>query len=246
MAPARAPLKPLATLEPFAQELEAIHPALRIRISARARRLALRVDPKGGAIHLVVPKRASMKKALEFARHYQGWIDQAATRIKPVIPFAHGVVIPVLGRDRLIHVTCDPALKRTSISLNDDMLVIHTNKDDPSSRIIRFLKNLAREEMSRLAREKAATIDRPITEIQIRDTTSRWGSCSRDGTLSFSWRLVLAPYEALDYLVAHEVAHLIHMNHKPRFWALCEKLSTDFATGHGWMKKNAPTLLRYG
>lgn len=241
-----SPPKTIAALEPFAQELEAIHPALRFRISVRARRLALRLDPKSGAIHLVVPKRASLQKALEFAKQYQDWIDRHADNILPAILFEHGNLIPVLGRERLIEVTFNPGLKRTAITLTDDSLRVHTNKDDPSARIIRFLKNIARDEITRLAREKAATIDRTITDIQIRDTKSRWGSCSPDGTLCFSWRLVLAPYESFDYVVAHEVAHLIHMNHKTRFWALCEKLSTDFATGHGWMKKNAQTLMRYG
>lgn len=238
--------KTISALEPFAQELEAIHPALRLRISIRAKRLALRLDPKSGSIHLVVPKRASLQKALAFARQYQDWIDRHAENIKPVILFEHGTIIPVLGHERMLQITFNPELKRTVITLTEDMLVVHTNKDDPSPRIIRFLKNIAREEITRLARQKAATIDRIITDIQIRDTKSRWGSCSPDGTLCFSWRLVLAPYESFDYVIAHEVAHLIHMNHKPRFWALCEKLSTDFATGHGWMKKNAQTLMRYG
>ncbi len=243
--PRTLPPKTIAALEPFAQELEAIHPTLRFRVSTRARRLALRLDSRSGAIHLVVPKRASLKKALDFARQYQEWINNHAGDIKPVIRFENGVSIPVLGRERIIHVTYDPGLKRTAIHLTDDALIVHTNKDDPAARIIRFLKNTARVEIDRLAREKAATIDRAITGIQIRDTTSRWGSCSPDGTLSFSWRLILAPYESLDYVVAHEVAHLVHMNHKTRFWALCENLSADYAAGHGWMKKNAHTLMRY-
>lgn len=236
----------LSALDPFRQDLEAIHPALQLRVSARARRLALRLDPKGGAIHLVVPKRASMKRALEFARQYKDWIDRHAAALPPAIRFQDGAVIPVLGHDRVIRVTFDPDIKRTAITLDDDSLTVHTNKDEPGARITRFLKALARTEIARLARDKAARVGRPIAEIQIRDTTSRWGSCSPDGTLSFSWRLVLAPYESLDYVVAHEVAHLVHLNHKPRFWALCEELSSDFSTGHHWMKKNAHSLMRYG
>lgn len=240
------PPRKIAALEPFAQELAAIHPALRFRISARAKRLALRLDPKSGAVYLVMPKRASFQKALDFARQYQGWINTHASDITPPIAFQHGITIPVLGSDRIIRITINPDLKRTSIHLENDALIVFTNKDDPAARITRFLKTLARTEITRLVREKAAIIDRNVTHIQIRDTTSRWGSCSPDGGLSFSWRLILAPYDSLDYVVAHEVAHLIHMNHKRHFWTLCEKLSANYAVGHGWMKKNAHTLLRYG
>ena len=130
--------------------------------------------------------------------------------------------------------------------MTDTTINVHTNKDDPSSRIMRFLKGLAKDEITRIALEKSGRINRVPTTIQIRDTKSRWGSCSSDGTLSLSWRLILAPPSALDYVIAHEVAHMVHMNHKTRFWALCEKLSADFKTGHGWMKTHGHTLMRYG
>lgn len=233
-------------LDPFHPDLIAIHPALRLRVSVRAKRLALRLDTKDGKIDLVVPKRASLKKALQFANEYRDWINRHADGLAPAIRFCDGAVIPVLGRDRVIRVAYDPDLKRTTITLHDDTLAVRTNKDDPSGRITRFLKTLARDEINRLARAKATQINRAVTEIQIRDTTSRWGSCSPDGVLSFSWRLILAPYESLDYVVAHEVAHLVHLNHKSRFWALCEKLSENFETGHNWMKTQGQSLMRYG
>ena len=112
-------------------------------------------------------------------------------------------------------------------------------------RIVRFLKKLACDEMTRLANEKAALIGKPVCQVQVRDTTSRWGSCSTKGALSFSWRLVLAPAVALDYIVAHEVAHLVHMNHSARFWTLCKQLSADYAAGHHWIRNHGHTLMRY-
>jgi len=235
-----------ASLDPIASDLHAIHPSLRLRVSARAKRLALRVDSKTGHVMLVVPKRASLKKALAFAHEYRDWIDKHATNMPDIIPLRHGTILPVLGIDRKIDVVLNPALKRTVITLGDDVLHVHTNKDDPSGRIIRFLKNLARDEITRLVHAKAAHIDRVPGTIRIGDTKSRWGSCSSDGTLSFSWRLILAPPAAFDYVIAHEVAHMIHLNHKTRFWALCEKLSADFKTGHAWMKKQGHSLMRYG
>lgn len=129
--------------------------------------------------------------------------------------------------------------------MEEKEIIVITNKDDPTGRIVRFLKTLAREEITRLTREKASLINEIPGVLYIRDTTSRWGSCSQEGNLSFSWRLVLAPLASLDYVVAHEVAHLRHMDHGKQFWALCEKLSTDFSTGHNWMKTNGHSLMRY-
>ena len=232
-------------LDPYAADLAAIHPSLRLRQSARAKRLALRLDAKTGFVYLVVPKRASMRSALAFARQYQDWIEKQAVKQPDGIAFADGVSLPVLGRERVIRVVHDADIRRTTIVLGDDELLVTTNQDDPSMRIARYLKNLAREEITRIAHEKAALIDRKINAVSIRDTTTRWGSCSQDGNLSFSWRLVLAPLPALDYVVAHEVAHLVHLNHKTRFWTLCEKLSADFHGGHGWMKTHGHSLMRY-
>lgn len=239
-------LSPFTTLDPYANDLAAIHPALRLRVSTRAKRLALRLDAKTGLVFLVMPKRASVKKALDFAHQYRDWIDKHATGVPDIIPLTHGTVISVLGIDRTINVTTDESHKRTTVTMTDTTINVHTNKDDPSSRIMRFLKGLAKDEITRIALEKSGRINRVPTTIQIRDTKSRWGSCSSDGTLSLSWRLILAPPSALDYVIAHEVAHMVHMNHKTRFWALCEKLSADFKTGHGWMKTHGHTLMRYG
>jgi predicted metal-dependent hydrolase len=237
---------PIPALDPFQSDLHAIHPALQLRVSVRARRMALRVDPQTGRVNLVVPKRASLKKALEFARQYQDWIGKQASNQPTGIALRHGAVIPLLGQNRTIVVCRNPDLKRTTISFSDNEITVVTNQDDPSMRILRYLKKLARDEITRIANEKAALIDRKINTITIRDTSSRWGSCSQDGNLSFSWRLILAPTTSLDYVVAHEVAHLVHLNHKTRFWALCAKLSADFENGHGWMKKHAQDLMRYG
>ena len=230
-------------IEPFQQDLESIHPALRLRVSTRAKRLALRLDPRSGDIILVMPKRASMKKALAFAHEYRDWINKHAANKPDITRLEDGVTITVLGQEKKICVTIDSLCKRTTIKMTDHQIIVHTNKDDPSGRILRFLKTIAKTEISKIALEKSTRIKRPLKNIQIRDTTSRWGSCSADGTLSFSWRLILAPPAAMDYVIAHEVAHLVHMNHKTRFWALCEKLSIDFKAGHRWMRTHGQSLM---
>lgn len=239
------PTRSVAALDSMRLDLRDIAPCLDLRISQRAKRMALRLDSKSGQVFLVIPPRASLRKALEFAREHREWILRQASTVESPPQLKDGSVLPVLGVDRTIRIHFDETLKRTAITLADHEIIVATNKEDPTGRIVRFLKNLARTEITRMAKEKAALIGRTPGDIQIRDTSSRWGSCSEEGNLSFSWRLILAPPECLDYVVAHETAHLVHMNHGAKFWALCEELSNDFSGGHGWMKTNGQSLMRY-
>ncbi len=228
------------------QDLAAISPHLKLKVSRRARRMALRLDPHNRAVNLVVPPRASLRKAHEFARQHEHWIREKIDSLPLPVPFTNGTIIPVLGKERTIRIIHDPGHKRTSIHLADDEIVIHTNKDDPSGRVTTFLKNLAREKITALTHEKAELLGKKAISIQMRDTRSRWGSCAPDGRMCFSWRLVLAPFAALDYVVAHEVAHMEHMNHGKAFWNLCARLAADFKTGRRWMREHGHTLMTYG
>ncbi len=227
-------------------ELSDIHPALRLRINPRARRIALRLDNSNRVMNLVVPKRFSMKKARIFALEHQGWIKQKLEELPAQIQFEHGTKVPVLGALRTVNINYDTTLKITNIALNSNEIMVSTNQEDPTNRITRFLKREARATLSGLASEKAAEINKTISAIQIRDTKSRWGSCGPDGRISFSWRLIFAPWESMDYVVAHEVAHLVHMNHGKEFWALCAELCEDYPAGKKWMRANGHELVRYG
>lgn len=226
--------------------LRDIHPSLQLKISPRARRIALRLDTSARVMNLVVPERFSKKKARQFAFEHQGWIREKLDELPQPIAFEHDAIIPVLGKNRRLDIHFDPAAKITTISMFDGVISVRTNQQDPTSRIIRFLKKEARATLSNLVREKAAEIERPVKAIQIRDTSSRWGSCGPDGRISLSWRLIFAPWEAMDYVVAHEVAHLVHLNHGKRFWALCAKLCDDYSGGKHWMRTQGNELMRYG
>jgi len=113
-------------------------------------------------------------------------------------------------------------------------------------RVRDHLVSTARAELAPRARRLAAQIGREIRRVSVRDTKSRWGSCSGRGNLSFSWRLILAPEAVLDYVVAHEVAHLAEMNHGPRFWRLVESLVPGSAGPRSWLKQHRDRLLAYG
>ena len=135
---------------------------------------------------------------------------------------------------------------RGGVWREDGGLLVSGYAEHVERRVRDFLKAEARREMSERAFAKARQIDRPIASLTLRDTRSRWGSCTPDGALSLSWRLVLAPLEVLDYVVAHEVAHLAHMNHGQRFWALTAKLTDQVEGPQRWLRDNGARLLRYG
>jgi len=222
-----------------------ISPALTLKINPRAKRMALRVDTHKRVVNLVIPKRASLRSAYMFALEHQYWIQQKVAEMPETIDYVDGAKIKILGQSVTIQINRDLTLRKTDITLKNNILLLSTNKDDPSARIRRFIINLAKEKLSKLADEKADIIDKKIHSVTVRDTSSRWGSCSYDGKLSFSWRLIFAPENAFDYVVAHEVAHLQHLDHCPAFWHVCEDLSADYSRGKKWMKSHAQELIKY-
>ena len=219
---------------------------VKIRTSKRAKRVALRLDSKERIIELVVPARMSLKRAQDFARQNETWIQETLATLPPALPYEDGRILPVLGKERQLDVYFDPERKTTSITMDENYINIKTNKNEPKARIERYLKTLAKDELTKLSQDKAEIIQKSIASVTIRDTKSRWGSCSQDGCLSYSWRLIFAPLCAFDYVVAHEVAHLVHLNHSKAFWTLCRDLSLDFVEGQYWMRNHGHELMRYG
>ena len=227
-------------------DFESISPHLNVRMSPRARKLTLRLDSQARKVHLIVPKRASMKAAYQFALQNRGWIEEKLAMLPRPVPYHDGELIPVLGRQLRITIDHDDIYKLTKVSIEDDRLVVETRLDNPSGRISRFLKTLAEREFETIAHQKAEIIGKKIHVLTLRDMKTRWGSCSKDGRMSLNWRLIFAPFETYDYVIAHEVAHLIHDNHGKNFWKLCEELSTDFSTGSEWIARNSNELMRFG
>lgn len=230
----------------LAYPFDEISSRLRVNVSPRARRMALRLDPKQRVMHLVMPKRASLRAAFEFAEENRDWIIEKLKTLPRPVALRDGAVIPVFGRNRRIVVLYNEALKFTDIQLKKEEILVLTNKLDPAPRIRRFLIDEAKKRIEELALEKASLIRRRVTDIQVKDTKSRWGSCSDDGHICFSWRLIFAPAKAMDYVVAHEVAHLVHMDHSDNFWRVCESLSWDYDFGKDWMRDNGYDLMRFG
>lgn len=217
-----------------------------VKRSKRAKRVALRLDPVERVVNLVVPEKMSLKKAYFFAREHEEWVRETLEKLPPPIAFTDGEKLPVFGDMVTIKINHNPELKRTTLKQYDDILQVNSYQIDASSRITTHLKKIARAGLADMANEKANIINKKISSVSVRDTKSRWGSCSQDGRISFSWRLIFAPYDSIDYVVAHEIAHLVHMDHSKDFWALCRSLSCNYVEGKYWMQNHGNELMRYG
>lgn len=215
-----------------------------IRVNPRARRLLLRIDASSRLVELVLPYGVAVEHGLKFLAAQRGWIAARLEALPVPVPFAEGAIVPVFGVPHRIGRETDPAAPPVVIQAGEIRV-----RGDPAHlarRVKDHLVRLARAELTRRARLCAAQIGRPITRIGVRDTKSRWGSCSAKGAISFSWRLVLMPENVVDYVVAHEVAHLAEMNHGPRFWRLVRTLVPDCARARAWLKRHRSGLFAYG
>ncbi|WP_193366641.1 M48 family metallopeptidase [Pelagibius marinus] len=216
---------------------------LELRRHPQARRITLRLTPEGDGVRLVLPNRTPIHEAVAFAERNSGWILKHLAKVPERIPFADGAVIPLLGENHVV--THDPAA-RGGVIREPGLLRVSGQPEHLPRRLGDFLKREARAEIGARARDKAARVERRVGRLSLRDTRSRWGSCNSDGDLNFSWRLILAPEVVLDYVVAHEVAHLVHLNHSQRFWKLAGRLSEDMSGAKIWLRRNANELWRYG
>jgi predicted metal-dependent hydrolase len=216
---------------------------LKIVRHPRARRMKLRIDKADGAPVLVLPTRASLKHGQAFVHEHLAWIaERQAARPAPR-PFEDGVVFQCLDRQLCI---CHSPDSRSGVRLVDENLVVSGETAHVNRRVIDWLKREARHELTLRAHAYAEQIGTHITRIRIADQKSRWGSCATGGVLSFNWRLILAPENVLDFVAAHEVAHMREMNHGPGFHRLVSELHHDARGADHWLKQHGPALRAWG
>jgi predicted metal-dependent hydrolase len=219
---------------------------IRLRVSVRAQRVALRIDGRGQAVELVLPRRTPLVSGLKFLDQNRAWVEARLKDLPVRVPFTDGAVIPILGtKYRIRHMKRRPG-DQGPVWIEGDEIRVTGEAAHMSRRVRDFLVETARREITRRARAFAQKVDRRIARISIRDMTSRWGSCSSSGSLAFSWRLIFAPEGVVTYIVAHEVCHLVVMNHGPRFWRLVESLTPDARFRQDWLRRHRTTLMRFG
>lgn len=220
---------------------------LLMRRSRRARRISLKIDARLDAAVLVLPPSVSETEGLRFAESHRDWLLAQWSGLAPRVPFADGAVVPLRGESHRIRHHAGPGRNRRGVVIAEDgLLMVHGQHEHLSRRLTDWLKSEARADIAPLTTAKAQLVGRPVGRITVRDQKTRWGSCAANGNLSFSWRLVLAPPFVLDYVVAHEVAHLDQHNHSPAFWRIVEQLTGHSKPARTWLRTHGAELHRYG
>ncbi len=213
---------------------------LTLRWSSRARRISLRVSGLDGMVTLTLPQGVSKREGLAFAETKAAWLRRQLERQPDQIAVRWGADLPVEGSTLRI---AQGAGRR--VVSKDGQLLVPGLPGSVATRTQAYLRTLARDRLALASDRYAARIDRRYARISIRDTRSRWGSCSARGGLMYSWRLIMAPPEVLEYVAAHEVAHLQEMNHSPAFWQVVEQLYPGYQAPRRWLRNNGADLHRY-
>lgn len=214
--------------------------AIDLRRNGRSKRLSLRVSQVDGRVTMTLPKWSHQSQAHDFAREKEGWIRaQLAERA--------GETTVQIGRNILFEGVLVPVVAGSgrAVGFLDGQLSVPGDSARVPVRTETYLKIIARQRLGLACDRYAQLVGRPYKRISLRDTRSRWGSCTADGNLMFSWRLVMAPPLVLDYVAAHEVAHLAEMNHSPAYWAVVAKICPGYQEWRSWLRRNGADLHAY-
>ncbi len=218
-----------------------------LRRRPTARRLTLRVSSATGEVVMTLPARTSLATAQTFALGHGGWIAARLARMPVRVAFAVGSILPLRGIDhRIVHRGETGGLTRIESQDGEAVISVACALPHLPRRVADFLEREARRDLAEAVRLYTEKLGQAPKRITVRDTRSRWGSCTARGELNFSWRLILAPPLVLDYLVAHEMAHLREMNHSARFWTLVGSLCPHVEEAERWLKRNGAGLHRFG
>ena len=211
-----------------------------VRHSARARRLSLRISSLDGKVTLSGPPRVPENEYLAFVTAKQDWIAQNLSSMPRQMAVVHGGQIAIAGQMYAITTGA-----HRGVRVDDGVVSVGRAAKSTGAAIKGFLKVQARDALARSSDHYAAQLGVRYSSLVLRDTRSRWGSCSSQGQLMYSWRLIMAPPEILNYVAAHEVAHLVEMNHSDAFWSVVRDIYPDYATARMWLRKRGAELHRY-
>ena len=216
---------------------------LDIKISNKTCHIFLKFSSNGQKLILSLPRKRDLPYALYFLKSKQGWIERQASSFPEIKVFIPQMEIFILGQRYEIQHCPD---QKGGVWISDTFLCVSGEKDHLHRRVKDFAYQLFLSFVKEKALLMAEELQVDISRISLRDTSSRWGSCSSNGTLCFSWRLVFAPLEVAEYVIAHEVAHLVELNHSPAFWAIVRKLCHDrVVSSKKWLKEHGHELHCY-
>ena len=211
-----------------------------LRRNSKAKRYSLRISNKDHKVSLTLPRSSNMREAKEFVSSQEGWMRKHLSRQLKPIPIKFGERILLDGKQVFIRRGFEKV-----VTFNNDSLFVPGAEEDICGKLRAFYKTLARERLMASSDYFAKLLGCKINSITLRDTTSRWGSCTSNGRLMYSWRLVMAPREVQNYVAAHEVCHLIEMNHSNEYWQLVESVFPNYKLNRLWLKTNGNLLHQY-
>ncbi|WP_262692207.1 M48 family metallopeptidase [Kordiimonas aestuarii] len=223
----------LKAIEPESVTLAGENVPVRIRRSAAAKRMILRICDVSGDVKVTLPKRTSIRAASRFIAEHTGWLEKTRAAMPVAEQVTDGYTIHYRGQPCALVFSGQAPRK---VAVGDGTIVVGGPVDLAPKRLLNWLKTEARQQLDLCASHHAATLGVSYARIGIGDMRSRWGSCSSARTLKFNWRLIMAPDDVLDYVAAHEVAHLLEMNHSPRFWAHVMKCCPEFDRQRKWLR----------
>lgn len=235
--------------EPTQIEIETIdgrRAPVKLVVNPRARHVSVRIDPTRGEAIATAPSSRYLKHAAQFAAERAGWIAQELSRLPKGISLTPGALVPFRGAEHELVYEHGRAAPRIEAGAPPRLVAPAPDVALFEPRLLRFFKDQARADLIDRVAHHAVTLGVKPVRVQVKELRSRWGSCSADGVLSFSWRLILAPPYVLDYLAAHEVAHLREMNHSRRFWAHVKRCMPDFEDGRTWLHEHGCALHAVG
>ena len=233
---------PLLSMEGETVTLAGLDINVRWRRNTRARRVSLRVDMRTGTVVVTLPPRAGRRAGVMLLEQHSGWLLARIEALPSAILISAGTSVPICGVPHPVH---HVPTGRGGAWLDDGKVMVSGDVEFLARRVGDLLRAEARRRLGRLVCD-IGTGGPPPRRICIKDTRTRWGSCTSTGTLMFNWRLVMAPTEVQHYVVAHELAHLQHMDHGPAFWSLVRRLTEHEELADGWLRRHGASLLRVG
>jgi predicted metal-dependent hydrolase len=214
-----------------------------LRENNRAKRLTLRWIAQKGEVVMTYPPRLGRSQIYSFLQKSLPWIEKQVSKTQVTQSFSPGMILPILGK---------PLELRHRISSTqrtwwgEDHILIHSPQEKLAICVQKSLKQAARAFLQKRTNAYANQISRTVNRITLKDMSTRWGSCTAEGNISYCWRLIFAPEDVADYVCAHEVGHLKEMNHSPKFWKIVSDICPDYTSHRQWLKQNGKGLFQYG
>ncbi|EAS49074.1 putative metal-dependent hydrolase [Aurantimonas manganoxydans SI85-9A1] len=234
--------KPRVSAIPERLDLAGGPVAVTVRRNPRAKRMILRLAPGASGVVVTAPRQVSGRAIAEFLERHRGWVEERVARAPGHVVVADGATIPFRGGTLRLVSAPERRASRFETVDGEACLMVGGAPEHFVRRVVDTLKREARQDLQAAVDRHAATVGLRPRSMALKDTRSRWGSCTIDRRLAFSWRIVMAPPEVLDYLAAHEVAHFREMNHGASFWALCRELCPGMDHGRDWLKRHGAGL----